>query len=124
MLVKAAGSKGEVPLCAAAIVPPEVGFVQAAHFDKPLSVATYIIVAVAITLLTKLFPRPFAVVLLVKVTPPSVEIPNPATVAAYTVLPDANTLMVMLLPRPFDVVLFVKFDPPSEDILTPPLVAA
>lgn len=63
LLVKAAGSKGELPLCAAAMVPPEVGLVQ--QNDSPPLVAAYIVLPEVYTPLTVLLPKPLVVVLFV-----------------------------------------------------------
>ena len=71
-----------------------------------------------------LLPKPFAVVLLTKVVPPSVEILNPPLVAAYTVFPSTYTLNTLLFPNPFAVVLLTKVVPPSVEILNPNIVAA
>ena len=75
LLVNAAGLNGLMPLCAVAIVPPEVGGMHEQD-DKPPSVAAYTVVADAYTPFTILLPKPFEVVLLVKVAPPSVDMLN------------------------------------------------
>jgi hypothetical protein len=50
LLVNAAGLNGELPLCAAAMVPPDVGLVQGCvQDDTPPLVAAYTVLAEAYT---------------------------------------------------------------------------
>ena len=69
-------------------------------------------------------PSPFAVVLLVKLAPPLVEILKPPWVAAYKALSVAKTPSTLLLPSPSAVVLLIKLAPPSLEMLRPFVVAA
>ena len=78
----------------------------------------------AYTPYTLLLPSPLAVVRLVKVAPPSVEILSPPKVAEYTVPLLAYTPDTVLLPSPLAVVRLVKVAPPSVEIPSPASVAA
>ena len=82
------------------VAPPSVEILKPPPIDQPEPVAAYTVLPYAYISLIQLSPKPFAVVLLVKVAKPSEDILNPLAVAAYTVLPDATTPFTRPLGNP------------------------